>query len=222
MIKGIIFDMDGVIFDTEWLSTCAWLEVGNQLNIDLPLAFINSFKGCSAKTSEALFKERFGQDFDYVSARAKRTQYMKEYISQKGVPIKKGLFQLLNYLQDNQIKRVVATSTDRKLTEFYLNSTGVLSCLDGMITGDCVEKSKPDPEIFIKAKQLIESEAEECFVIEDSPAGIYAGEAAGIRVIHIPDQVVVNQMVKSKIYKICNNLAEVIQVIENENAKKDG
>ena len=217
MINGIIFDMDGLMFDTERLSTTGWLQTAEKLNIDLTIDFINSYKGTSAFYSKQLFKNRFGDDFDYEYARGIRTEYMDLVINESGVPIKKGLKELLSYLKENHILAAVATSTNQLLGEKYLKMAGVYEYFTAVIYGDTVLKSKPEPEIFLKASQAIGVAPEECFVLEDSPAGIRAGYAAGIKVIHIPDQIVIKEDIKSKVFKICKDLNEVIQCIEIEN-----
>lgn len=214
MINGIVFDMDGIMFDTERLSTDGWLDTAKKLNIDLPIEFIDSFKGTAASFSEKLFKQRFGKDFDYEYARKLRTEYMESVIEESGVPVKAGLMELLDYLKPRQIPAAIATSTRRELAEKYLTMTGIYDYFDAIIYGDTVENSKPAPDIFLKAIQMLGKKAEECIVLEDSPNGIQAGYSAGIRVVHIPDQIMITDEMKKNVYKICNNLNEVIQVIE--------
>ncbi len=155
--SSVIFDMDGLMFDTEALSTKAWLHVGEVLKIHLPVAFINSFKGMSAKYSKVLFQERFGQNFDYDSARQMRTEYMMSYMRTYGVPIKEGLKELLVYLQEHSVKVALATSSTQSYAQWLLEETGVKSYFDVMIFGDSVKTGKPEPEIFLTAcKQLKE------------------------------------------------------------------
>jgi len=217
MINGIIFDMDGLMFDTERLSTIGWTQVAKKLNIDLTIEFINSFKGTSAIYSKQLFKDRFGKAFDYEYARGIRTDYMNSVIEESGVPIKKGLVELLNYLKASHILAAVATSTNHILGEKYLKSAGVYDYFEAVIYGDTVLKGKPEPDIFLKAAQTIGRNPKECFVLEDSPAGISAGFAAGAKVIHIPDQIVIKEDIKKKVFRICSDLSEVIKLIEIEN-----
>ena len=217
MINGVIFDMDGLMFGTEHLSTKGWQQTAEKLNIDLTIEFINSFKGTSAVYSKQLFKNRFGNDFNYEDARAIRTEYMDSVIEESGVPIKKGLIDLLDYLKTNHILAAVATSTNHVMGEKYLKMAGVHDYFAAVIYGDTVLKGKPEPDIFLKAIQTIGKKPEDCFVLEDSPAGIRAGFAAGAKVIHIPDQIVIKDDIKNKVYKFCSDLNEVITCIETEN-----
>jgi len=220
MINGIIFDMDGLMFDTEQLSTYGWIHTAVKLDIDLTIDFINSFKGTSAVHSKQLFEKKFGKDFDYEYARGIRTDYMNSVIEESGVPIKKGLMELLHYLKSNHIVAAVATSTNHVLGEKYLKMAGVYDYFATVIYGDTVLKGKPEPDIFLKAVQAIGKDPSNCFVLEDSPAGICGGFAAGIKVIHIPDQIVIDNDIKKKVYRICSDLNEVIKCIEIENNSK--
>jgi len=220
MVDGVLFDMDGLMFDTERLSTHAWKETAKKLNIDLPIEFINSYKGTSVVYSKQLFKDRFGQDFDYEYARGIRTEYMDSVIEVSGVPIKKGLIDLLDYLKANHIVAAVATSTSQLMGEELLKMAGVFDYFAAVIYGDAVLKGKPEPDIYLKAAQIIGKNPKDCFVLEDSPAGIAAGFAAGAKVIHIPDQIVIKDEIKKKVFRICNDLSEVINLIEIENKVK--
>ncbi|MCD8238814.1 MAG: HAD family phosphatase [Clostridiales bacterium] len=189
MVKGIIFDMDGVVFDTERLSTMGWLKCGEELGIELDMKFINSFKGTARSYSRRLFKDRFGEDFDYDGARDIRTKFITDYINEFGVPIKKGFNELIAYTKNKGILTAVATSTGRDLAEFYFEKADVKKCFDAFVYGDTVERGKPAPDIFLKAADMLGLKCEECIVIEDSPAGIKAGQNAGIRVVAVPDMI---------------------------------
>ena len=217
MIKGVLFDMDGLMFDPERLSTHGWKDTAKKLNIDLPSEFINSYKGTSAVYSKKLFKNRFGQDFDYEYARGIRTDYMNSVIEVSGVPVKKGLIELLDYLKVNHILAAVATSTSQLMGEKYLKMAGVYDYFAAVIYGDTVLNGKPEPDIYLKAAQVIGINPKDCFVLEDSPAGISAGFSAGAKVIHIPDQIVIEEDIKLKVFRIVSDLSEVIKLLEIEN-----
>jgi len=210
--------MDGLMFDTERLSTEGWIRTAKKLNIDLTIDVINSFKGTSAVYSKKIFKSRFGHEFDYESAREIRTKYMNSIIEESGMPMKKGLVELLDYLKLNHILAAVATSTNHILGEKYLKMAGVYNYFEAVIYGDRVQKGKPEPDIFLEAAKAIKRIPQECFVLEDSPAGISAGFTAGAKVIHIPDQIAIEDDIKKKVFKICDNLIDVINLIEIENS----
>lgn len=214
MIKGVIFDMDGLMFDTERLSTEGWLKCGEILGIDLDMGFINSFKGTAREYSFKLFKEKFGEDFDYDNARGIRTEYITDYIDKNGMPVKKGLYELLQFLEDKDIPCAVATSTKKELAEKYFEMTDVKKFFSAFVYGDMVKRSKPAPDIFLKAAEMIGENVCYCMVLEDSPAGISAGYNAGARVIAVPDMIPLNNDVLNNVHFCVNNLNMVINLIE--------
>jgi HAD superfamily hydrolase (TIGR01509 family) len=189
MIRGVIFDMDGLMFDTERLSTEGWLKAAEELHYPLTVPFIKSFKGTSTGTSRRMFLEAFGDAVDYDAARTIRTNYVNGWMKEHGVPIKKGLITLLEYLQAHQIPAAVATSTRKELAQMHLEDAGVCSYFQAFVYGSEVPNGKPNPDIFLIAANKIGVAPSDCLVLEDSPAGITAGKAAGASVIAIPDQI---------------------------------
>lgn len=214
MIKGVIFDMDGLMFDTERLSTEGWIKCGEILGIDLDMGFINSFKGTAREYSGKLFKEKFGEDFDYDNARGIRTEYIKDYIDKNSMPVKKGLYELLQFLKDKGIPCAVATSTKKELAEKYFEMTDVKKFFSAFVYGDMVKRSKPEPDIFLKAAEMIGENICDCMVLEDSPVGINASHMAGATVIAVPDMIPLNNEVLNNVDFCVNNLNMVINLIE--------
>ncbi len=215
MINGVIFDMDGLMFDTERLSTEGWLKCSETLGINLDYDFINSFKGTSREYSRNLFKERFGDNFDYENARKIRTKYINDFIKQNGIPVKRGLYKLLEFLRENKIYCAVATSTKKELAEKYFEMTDVKKYFSAFVYGDMVEKSKPAPDIFLKAADMLGVNICDCLVLEDSPAGINAGYNAGADVIAVPDMIPLDYEVLNKVKFCVGSLEIVINIIKN-------
>lgn len=215
MVKGVIFDMDGLMFDTERLSSVFWKQTGDQFGLEVPVDFVNSFRGRNPAAIREAFLDKYGQDFDYEEFREVRTRLQYDYIREKGVPLKKGLIELLNYLKGKGIRMAVATSTDRKLADTMLEKAEVREYFDAFAYGDEVARSKPYPDVFLKAAEEIGVPIRDCLVLEDSIAGVQAGKAAGGYIIHIPDLIVVPQEVKEGIAAQFDSLDEVIGWIES-------
>lgn len=214
MVKGVIFDMDGLMFDTERLSTIFWRQTGEEFGVDVPEEFTYCFRGRNPAAIREAFLERYGADFDYERFREIRTRLQYDYIREKGVPFKKGLMELLDYLQKKGIKAAVATSTDRKLADTMLERAGVRGYFDAFAYGDMVERSKPHPDVFLRAAEELGIPVKECLVLEDSIAGVEAGKAAGGYIIHIPDLIEVPEEVKEGITAQYDSLDEVIGWLE--------
>lgn len=187
MIEAVIFDMDGVMFDTEKLSEEAWIAAGEKAGFNITDEHISKIRGLNADKSKELFDNIFGSKFDFYSVRQTCVDYVNAYIDKNGVPIKEGLIELLEYLSHNDIKIVLATATENKTAVYLLSAAGVLQYFDKLICGDMVTKGKPDPEIYLKAVESIDSCAENCIAIEDSPNGINSAYNAGCKVIMVPD-----------------------------------
>ena len=198
MVKGVIFDMDGTMFDTERLSTKGWIYAGKKLGVDIPVALTDSFRGRNPQAIRKKFAAYFGDRLDYDTARAMKHEYFDE-VTKESVPHKEGLQDLLEYLKEHEIPAVVATSTERKRASRLIHMSGIEHLISNAIYGDMVERGKPEPDIFLKAAELIGQDSKECLVLEDSAPGLLAGKAAGGYTIYVPDIAVVSKEAKEGI-----------------------
>lgn len=148
MIRGVIFDMDGVMIDSERQSNEGWLWAAEQLGVEMPMWLIDSFKGAPNTLSCQFFDDYYHGKIDYWEARKLRTEHIYKIREKEGLPIKKGLFELLDYIRENGIKCAVATSTRRESAEKTLHTIGAWEYLDNVVYGDSVEHGKPEPDIF--------------------------------------------------------------------------
>lgn len=218
MVKGVIFDMDGTMFDTERLSTKGWIYAGKKLGVDIPVALTDSFRGRNPQSIRSMFAEYFGDKLDYDEARAVKHEYFDE-VTKESVAFEEGLMELLEYLKENDIPAAVATSTEKKRASRLLHVSGVENMITACIFGDMIEKGKPEPDIFLKAAELIGQDPKECLVLEDSAPGLLAGKAAGGYTIYVPDIAVVPKEAKEGITAELADLHEVAAWIRKENKK---
>lgn len=217
MVRGVIFDMDGLMFDTERLATVLWNQVGDERRIDMTEEFLDSFRGQNPTAIRNAFLQRFGREFDFDGCMGRKDELQHRYIEEKGVPLKEGLPELLEYLKGQDIRMAVATSTQQSLAEKMLKIAGVYEYFDAVAYGNKVKRSKPFPDIFQKAAEDLGVPMRECLVLEDSISGVQAGKAAGGYIIHIPDVVVVPEEVKDGITAELRSLRDVIDWIEHAN-----
>ena len=213
MINGVLFDMDGLMFDTERLGTRAWMEVGRRHHIPITEDVLNTMRGRVLSDCIRIFKENYGEDFDFWGLRKERTALFESYL-QQGMPIKTGLRELLAYLRENQIKISLATSTDRRTAERYLDMAEIKGYFDVLLCGDMVTHGKPDPEIYIKAANALGERPENCLVLEDSVLGVYAGYRAGCHVIMIPDMVEPGEEERQRAELCADTLLDVIEYLK--------
>lgn len=217
MVSGIIFDMDGVLIDSERQSNEGWLWAAGQLGVDMPMWLIDSFKGAPAELCCKFFDAYYKGVIDYWEAKELRTQHVYKIRETEGIPVKKGVKDIFEYIRNNGLKCAVATSTRRESAEKTLHEIGVWDYLDAVVYGDEVERGKPEPDIFLRAAKAIGVNPSEAVVVEDSINGIKAGYAAGMRVVHIPDTIAIDDDIRKLTYMVCDDLNGLIDVVESIN-----
>ena len=217
MVSGIIFDMDGVLIDSERQSNEGWLWASEQLGVDMPMWLIDSFKGAPAELCCKFFDDYYKGAIDYWEAKELRTQHVYKIRETEGIPVKKGVKEVFEYIRNNGLKCAVATSTRRESAEKTLHKIGVWDYLDAVVYGDEVEHGKPEPDIFLRVAKAIGVNPSEAVVVEDSINGIKAGYAADMRVVHIPDTIAIDDDIRKLTYMVCADLNGLIDVVESIN-----
>lgn len=216
-MKAVIFDMDGVIFDSETAVLNGWKEIAEKYGIpDVEVPYMMSI-GSNAEASKKKFLEYYGEDFPYdVYKEEQRENFHRKYDGGK-LPIKPGVHELLSFLREKGMKTAIASSTRYALVKAEIEAAGLLGYFDVIVGGDHVCKSKPAPDIFLKAAELLKVEPQEAYVIEDSFNGIRAACLAGSTPIMVPDMLEPDDEMRAKAWKIADSLFDVIGLIdENE------
>lgn len=186
MLQGVLFDMDGLMFDTERLGREGWLRAAERLGIVIPEQVVSDMRGTGVDQCRELFNRSIPGGL-YDAAHELRLSYAEEQIERHGVPVKPGLRELLEYLRQEKIRAVLATSTGRDRAERYLALAGVGDYFTAAVCGPEVERPKPAPDIFLAAASAIGADPTRCVVLEDSPNGLRAAKAAGCRAVVVPD-----------------------------------
>lgn len=217
MIKAVLFDMDGIMFDTEKIMSDGWQEAARQLGFVLTDQQMNQMRGSSKARNTALFKEWYGEKVDYEEGCRIRSKYQEDYIATHSLPEKPGLHELLQWLKEQGIPAAVATSTSREDAQRYWKLAGISSLLSASICGDEVVHSKPDPEIFLKAAAKLGVPIENCLVLEDSINGLRAAKSAGALSCMVPDLTPYTPELAPVCDHVCKNLLECIPLIQRIN-----
>jgi HAD superfamily hydrolase (TIGR01509 family) len=212
------------MFDTERLSAVCWERARKELNlkIELPESFLCTMRGMIAADAEKVFKAQFGEDFDYQTLRTCKQKHFLKLLRSEGVPVKPGLLKLLAYLKQNDYKIVLATASNQEYSRTNLLETGIDGYFAYMVTGDMVHHAKPDPEVFLKAAELVGEAPENCLVLEDSLNGVRAGLTGGFHVIMVPDLTEPTEELREKADAVCASLADVIGWLEKDRESARG
>lgn len=186
-MKAVIFDMDGVIFDSEQLSKKCWLEIGAERGIDNFSAAFDEIIGLNYQDEKSVMCNIYGKDFPFDEIYKDAGIRKLQKCLGGHYPLKAGVRDLLQFLKNNNYKIGLASSTEEKTVRMHIKNAGLLSYFDCLICGNMVEHSKPDPEIFLIACDSLGVSPKETYIIEDSYNGIRAAHAAGAFVIMVPD-----------------------------------
>ena len=184
---NVIFDMDVLMFDTEKVFIKAWDYAGEKIGIGKAGYMVYKTLGMSIVASYEIWNEEFGDRYNQEELRKYTKEFLKNYYENNKVPVKQGLYVLLEYLKNANAKLAVASSSPRWEVEKHLNDAGIIDCFSAIICGDMVEKSKPAPDIYIKAAEKMNCLPEECLVFEDITKGIEAARTGGFRTVAVYD-----------------------------------
>ena len=192
-MKAVIFDVDGTLLDTERIYMQAWKDAAAELGYEIADELLRKTRAINVKDAARIFETEIGNGFSYDKTRVVRVRIAEEIIQRESPILKPGVTELLAFLQEKRIRLSVASSTHLKGTKEHLSESGILEPFEVVVGGDMVTKGKPNPDIFLKAAELLHLAPEECLVVEDSPAGIRAAHAAGMKAVLVPDQAAITQ-----------------------------
>ena len=209
-MNTVVFDMDGVLFDTERLCMESWLALSEKYGISNMEEFYPKCIGRNDTDTTALVLEYYGADFPYEKFRRETSLWFHDWIDQNGLPVKEGVRELLDFLKEHDWKVGIASSTRCQSVAEHLERTGLREYFSVIVGGDMVEHSKPQPDIYLIACEKLEVSPAQCYAIEDSPNGIRAAYRAGMKPIMVPDLLQPDEEMTQLSYKIFKDLKEVL------------
>lgn len=213
-MNAVIFDMDGVLFDTERLCERSWLEVARAHEIPGMEEIFPRCIGLNANDSRRIVMDAYGEDFDYPGFREEASVWFWDYIEKNGLPVMGGVGEILEWLKENNWNVGLASSTRRSSVLNHLEQAGLRDYFSVVITGDMVEHSKPQPDIYLMACRELGVEPAQAYAIEDSPNGIRSAYRAGMIPLMVPDMVEPDEEMKALSHGIFNNLTEVLNYLK--------
>jgi HAD superfamily hydrolase (TIGR01509 family) len=222
-ILAVVFDMDGLIFDTEKVYKYAWKTAGKQVGYPIEDILYNRFIGLSTESCEKILKEEFSKHFPLKEFRELWIRLRRDKIENEGITFKKGFKKLFQFLKDQKIKVALATSSPQEDVDLNFKATSYLQDFASIVTEEKVNKGKPHPEIFQTTAKNLGIKTDEMIVLEDSNNGMRAAIAAKTIAIMVPDMLPPEDDVKKNAYKIISSLNDVINlpIIQNQIFKKN-
>lgn len=211
LYKAIVFDMDGVIFDSERAVMQCWKEVASRHNIpDIEKAILACTGTTMVRTREIMLN-LYGADFPYDEyARESSAIFHSRYDGGR-LPMKQGVKELLTFLKEHDKKIALASSTRQQVVTDELRDAGIIEYFDRIICGDMVSRSKPAPDIFLKACEELNVSPSDSYAIEDSYNGIRAAHAGGLHPIMVPDLLPADEEMQSLAEIVLPSLTSVME-----------
>ncbi|WP_432720860.1 HAD family phosphatase [Jeongeupia wiesaeckerbachi] len=184
--RGAIFDMDGLLLDTERIACQAWQHAADELGLSIAEPIVLGMVGMHSSKVHAYLSSELGSDFPIDAIRtATHRHYLQ--LTDAPIPHKPGVLELFEWFRSRGVPIAVATSTRRSIAEHHLKAAGLWSYLSASRCGDEIEHPKPAPDIYLAAASALGVAAHDCFAFEDSNFGVKAAHSAGCRVAMIPD-----------------------------------
>ena len=213
-MKAVVFDMDGVLFDTEVLCMKSWMAVAERNGLQRMEEVFPQCIGLNSNDSRSIVMKAYGDDFDYPGFREQAAAWQREYLEKYGLPIKPGLEEILGWLKTSGFAVGLASSTRSSSVFGHLDQAGIRYCFSVVITGDMVEHSKPRPDIYLLACSRLGVKPQEAYAIEDSPNGVRSAHAAGMHTVMVPDMIPPDEEMKRLSRVILKDLPEVLDYLK--------
>lgn len=211
---AIVFDMDGLMLDTERMARVAWTRALAENGYQLESSSYLRLVGRTVQAAREVLTEMFGADIPFDKVYQERSAYYDLDIEQNGIPLKPGLPELLRFLEERQIIKCVGSSTPSWFAKRKLEHVGIYDRFSAVVCGDQVTHGKPAPDLFLEAARQINMPPERCVVLEDSEAGIQAASAAGMLSLMVPDLKQPEPEIAALAYRVLPSLHEAIPLLE--------
>lgn len=186
MFEAALFDMDGLLFDTEGLGLQIEIDAGAAMGYPVTMQMAHDLLGVT-ESAGTEYLHRFFPALDGEEYWRRFAASMREHIEKNGTPLKKGCAEIIMSLRERHIPYAIVSSSSRKVIDFYLSRSPLDGMFDTIVSGDLGLRSKPAPDCFLKGAELLHVDIKNCCVLEDSLNGLWAGRAAGAHTIMVPD-----------------------------------
>ena len=219
-IRGILFDMDGLVLDSEVLYTRFWREAAHCLGFPMTPEQSLGMRSLGKNLGQPYLESLFGPDVDYTVMRNKRIQLMNAYVDQHGIPPKPGIFELLDYMEENGIAAAITSSSPMDSIQRHLSAVGLLHRFQKLCSGHEIPNTKPAPDIYLLGAKELGLRPEECLALEDSPTGILSAYRAGCLPVMIPDLDQPGEETRKLLFAKADSLTDIIHILKAQNGHR--
>ena len=213
-IRGVLFDMDGLVLDTEKLYTRFWMESAQDLGYPMTLEQALGMRSLNRDAGQEKLWEYFGPGISYPDVRQHRIELMDAYISIHGIDLKPGIRELLVFLKENNILCAITSSSPMVNIQRHLAAHDLLHRFDKLCSGYDVPNGKPAPDIYLHGAAALDLKPEECLALEDSPTGILSAYQAGCLPVMIPDLDQPGEETAKFLYAKADSLIDIIDLLK--------
>ena len=212
-VLGVLFDMDGVVIDSESLYTRFWMEAAGDLGFPMTREQALQMRSLNPGLAKSKIESFFGKEADYAAIRAHRIELMNAHVEAHGVDEKPGIRALLALLKEKNIPCAITSSTAVPVIRQHLGRLGLLEGFTALRSGKDVPHGKPAPDIYLAGAAALGLKPENCLAIEDSPTGVEAAWRAGCRTIIVPDQDQPDEVTLSRCFARADSLFDVMELV---------
>jgi len=216
-IRGILFDMDGLVLDSEALYTRFWREAANAMGFPMTAEQSLGMRSLGKKLGQPYLESLFGPGIDYSQVRFKRIELMDAYVQQHGIAAKPGIYELLDYMEENGIAAAITSSSPMEFIEKHLAAVNLLHRFQKLCSGHAIPNGKPAPDIYLLGAKELGLKPEECLALEDSPTGILSACRAGCLPVMIPDLDQPGEDTQKLLFAKADSLSDVIAILKQQN-----
>lgn len=213
-IYGVLFDMDGVVLDTEKLYARFWAEAAHALGYPMTYEQALGMRSLNNEAGQAKLESYFGPGVSRAIMRDKRVELMDAFVAVHGIDPKPGIHELLDALRGQGIRCAIATSSPKPRAQAYLDSLGLTEKFDCICSGHDVPHGKPAPDIYLHAAASLGLAPENCLAIEDSPAGIESAHRAGCHAVLVPDLDGSDEAMRKVLYAEAETLLDILKLVK--------
>jgi HAD superfamily hydrolase (TIGR01509 family) len=212
-VEAALFDMDGLLIDTESVYVDALQAAARAMDLEMPLDFCHSMIGIPSRECDAMIQDFYGTGFRIEAFRERFLAHARSRLD-AAIPLKPGVVELLDFLADRGLSLAVATSAGRVTAERHLGRAGLIDRFGAVATRDDVRFAKPAPDVYLEAARRLGIAPERCLAFEDSNTGLTAAHAAGTMAIMVPDILPPLPEVRAKCVSVVNDLHEARRLLE--------